>query len=55
MIWSVDGLVKGFYIGSAMIAVQFLPGGGVLSPPWLKRSGDLLYLGLSDGLMARVA
>ena len=55
MIWSVDGIIKGFYVGNAMVAVQFLPVGGILSSPWLKCSGDLLYLGIGDGLMARVA
>mgnify|MGYP000135176871 CR=1 FL=1 len=52
MIWSVDGIVKGFYTGNAMIVVQFID---QPMQSWLKRSGGLLYLGVGDGLMMRVA
>ena len=52
MIMFIDGIVKGFYVGNAMVVVQFT---GSSTRPWLKRSADLLYLGMGDGLMARVA
>ena len=55
MIMFIDSIVKGFYVGNAMVAVQLLPGGGILPLPWLKCYGGLLYLGVGDGLMARVA
>ena len=52
MIWSVDGIVKGFYVGDAMIIAQFID---QPMQPWLKRSSGLLYLGVGDGLIMRVA
>ena len=51
MIWSLNGIVKGFYIGNAMVVVQFT---NQPMQPWLKRSGSLLYLGVGNGLMMRV-
>lgn len=52
MIWNLNGIVKGFYTGDAMVMVQFI---NQPMQPWLKRSGSLLYLGVGDGLLTRVA
>ena len=52
MIWSVDGIVRGFYVGDAMIVVQFID---QAMQSWFKHSGGLLYLGVGGGTMVRVA
>ena len=52
MIMFIDGVVKSFYVGDAMIVVQFI---SQSMSPWLKRSSDFLYLGVGDGLLMRVA